>query len=252
MTGRMNGNDHAVTLIVVDEVGAVPSSALWLDQNVPLHCRRAATFEQGLDQICMFPASVLLLAPDAERRRDPAATLQAIALLRADVLVTLLLPAEAGEDSAWLKAGADWVFSPPFDVLRIAPQLRALLRLKEGRPLQGMAEDQASAPLPFIPIKLGNGFTFDPVTEQLWRDGQGRIRVARAELAILTLLARNPGQVVSRDQLSSEALGRQWEPGERSVDRTVMALRRRLGMVSRAGAIRSHRGKGYSLWKGDG
>lgn len=247
MTGPLNGSDEAITLIVVDEAGAVPAEALRGEPSVPLHCRRAGSFEQGLDQICMLPASALLLAPDAARRRDPAAALHTIAMLRADVLVTVLLPAEAGEDAAWLKAGADWVFSPPFEAARIAPQLRALLRLKAGRPLAGMAEDQAAAPLPFSPIKLGNGFTFDPVTEQLWRDGKGRVRIGRAELVILTLLARNAGQVVGRELLSAEALGRTWAHGERGVDRTVMALRQRLGMASKNGVIRSHRGEGYSL-----
>jgi len=54
------------------------------------------------------------------------------------------------------------------------------------------------------------------------------VPLTRAEFALLLVLARHPGRVLSRDQLLDAALGRRAEPYDRSIDVLVGRLRRKI------------------------
>ena len=61
------------------------------------------------------------------------------------------------------------------------------------------------------------------------RDGDGNeVPLTRAEFALLLVLARHPGRVLSSDQLLDAALGRRAEPYDRSIDVLVGRLRRKI------------------------
>jgi len=73
-----------------------------------------------------------------------------------------------------------------------------------------------------------DGFTVDLPGRSL-RDGSGsEVPLTRAEFALLVVLARHAGRVVSRDQLLDAALGRRGEPYDRSIDVLVGRLRRKI------------------------
>ena len=71
------------------------------------------------------------------------------------------------------------------------------------------------------------------------------IELTSLEYAILERLAREPGQVVSRDALMRAACGRAASPLDRSLDVHMSNLRRKLGR--RASQIVTVRGSGYVL-----
>ncbi|MCK6371437.1 MAG: response regulator transcription factor [Gammaproteobacteria bacterium] len=75
----------------------------------------------------------------------------------------------------------------------------------------------------------------------------GRVlELTATELAIATTLLRAAGEVVSRDRLSQEALGRRASPLDRSLDTHVANLRRKLGPGNDGTPlIRTVRGRGY-------
>jgi class 3 adenylate cyclase/predicted ATPase len=73
-----------------------------------------------------------------------------------------------------------------------------------------------------------DGFTIDMAGRSL-RDCDGNeVPLTRAELALLVVLARHAGRVLSRDQLLDAALGRRAEPYDRSIDVLVGRLRRKI------------------------
>jgi two-component system OmpR family response regulator len=72
------------------------------------------------------------------------------------------------------------------------------------------------------------GYTVDAAGRSCL-DANGRaVSLTRAELALLLSLARRPGRVVSRDELTRAVAGRGAERGDRSVDVLISRLRRKI------------------------
>jgi class 3 adenylate cyclase/DNA-binding response OmpR family regulator/predicted ATPase len=93
--------------------------------------------------------------------------------------------------------------------------------------LESVLHPPAEAP-PATEILCFDGFTVDLAGRSL-RDGDGsEVLLTRAEFALLVVLARHPGRVLSRDQLLDAALGRRAEPYDRSIDVLVGRLRRKI------------------------
>jgi DNA-binding response OmpR family regulator len=75
---------------------------------------------------------------------------------------------------------------------------------------------------------------------------QGRpIELTSMEFNLLEVLMRNAGRVVSKKDLSEQALGRPLARFERSVDVHLSSIRQKLGDA--AALIRTVRGQGYHL-----
>jgi len=73
-----------------------------------------------------------------------------------------------------------------------------------------------------------------------------------AELRVLELLMRSAGQVISREALTEQALGRKLAAYDRSIDTHISNLRRKLGLSSPGDPeIRNIRGSGYLLTSGE-
>jgi adenylate cyclase len=81
------------------------------------------------------------------------------------------------------------------------------------------------------------------------RDASGHeLQLTRGEFAILTALARRPGQVLSRDQLLDAVSGRSAEAFDRSIDNLISRLRRKVEPdAKKPRFILSVRGAGYKL-----
>lgn len=80
------------------------------------------------------------------------------------------------------------------------------------------------------------------------RLGDRVLNLTSTEFNLLALLAREPGQVQSRDSLALRVLGRQLSPYDRSIDTHISHLRRKLSLKAHPQlALRSVRGNGYVL-----
>lgn len=74
------------------------------------------------------------------------------------------------------------------------------------------------------------------------------LELTGTEFALLYLLAKNKGQIVSREQLSREVLGKQLTPFDRAIDMHVSNLRRKLPKRSDGMSwFKTLRGKGYLM-----
>jgi DNA-binding response OmpR family regulator len=127
-----------------------------------------------------------------------------------------------------LSIGADDYLAKPFAFSELVARVRAL-----GR--------RTSAPLP--PILERSGLTLDPGRREVQRDGSP-IDLTRKEFAVLEVLLRAEGAVVSSEQLLEKAWDEHIDPFTNVVRVTMMTLRKKLGDPP---VIETVSGVGYRL-----
>ena len=134
-----------------------------------------------------------------------------------------------------LDVGADDYLAKPFSLAELQARLRALHR-------RGKVEPEL--------LRAGS-LELDTSARELRVNGTA-VELTGTELALLEYLMRNPGVVLSRDQLREEVWGDGFEPASNVVDIYVHYVRRKL---KRAGVehdpIRTVRGLGYAFRRAD-
>ena len=129
---------------------------------------------------------------------------------------------------AGLEAGADDYLVKPFAVQELIARLRALTR----RTGDGLAP---------AGLRSYADLTFDTAARRAMRGGRA-IELTGREAALLELLLREAGRVVTRERAIGDIWGGAAEPNV--VDRYVTRLRRKLGSPP---LIRTVRGSGFTL-----
>nr|WP_010132974.1 response regulator transcription factor [Microbulbifer agarilyticus] len=134
-----------------------------------------------------------------------------------------------------LEMGADDYLPKPCNPRELAARLRAILR--RGRAEKETSDDVlVSGPLRLLPRE-----------HQCQWDGQP-VNLTGAEFSVLKVLVESAGQVVSKEVITEQALGRKLMPYDRSIDVHVSNIRKKL---SEHGASReliiNIRGAGYML-----
>jgi len=154
-------------------------------------------------------------------------------------LPILLLTARGGPEDriAGLETGADDYLGKPFEPRELLLRLRALLR----RVSPPQASDHQR------PVQLGD-LTFDPV-RGLLSGPDGQLHLTGGESALLAVLARRLGTVLSREAIARTL--EMDEAGERAIDVQVTRLRRRIEPDPREPRfLHTVRGRGYVLKPG--
>lgn len=127
-----------------------------------------------------------------------------------------------------LSIGADDYLPKPFDFPELVARLRALAR---------------RAPLAHPPVLSRAGVTLDPARREVFRDGR-YVGLSPKEFAVLEILLRAGGTVVSAEDLLEKAWDENANYFTNSVRVTVMTLRRKLGDPP---VIETITGAGYRL-----
>jgi two-component system response regulator CpxR len=136
-----------------------------------------------------------------------------------------------------LELGADDYLSKPFNPRELVARIRAVLRRASNRTTRGGAPDE----LVVGPIVLNTGTHQVHVAQKL-------VALTGAEMRVLELLMRSAGQVISRESMTEQALGRKLVAYDRSIDTHISNLRRKLELESgRNPEIKNVRGAGYTL-----
>jgi two-component system, OmpR family, response regulator len=165
----------------------------------------------------------------------------ALRRIRAASRVPVLMLTAKGDDVdriVGLELGADDYLPKPFNPRELAARLRAILR-RTG-PSEGDAAAHGEV------IRAG-GVVLRPgerVAE--WR-GQ-ILDLTSTEFNLLETLVRHAGRVVSKAELSQQALGRPLARYDRSIDMHVSNLRHKLGVLADGRSpIQTVRAMGYQL-----
>jgi two-component system response regulator CpxR len=131
-----------------------------------------------------------------------------------------------------LEMGADDYLPKPFNPQELAARIRAILRrVKPDTP-------------PGAPISVGD-IELDARARVVRRSGDV-INLTSVEFELLEVLLRAAGQVVGREKLTRDVLGREFSPFDRSIDTHVCNLRKKIGLLpDGTERIKGVRGIGY-------
>jgi len=136
-----------------------------------------------------------------------------------------------------LELGADDYLSKPFNPRELVARIRAILRRANHKAARANVSDELSVG----PITLNAG------TRQVHVAGK-QAALTGAEFRVLELLMRSAGQVISRESMTEQALGRKLAAYDRSIDTHISNLRRKLELeAGHNPEIKNVRGSGYTL-----
>ena len=145
----------------------------------------------------------------------------------------IFLSARASEADrvAGLDLGADDYVIKPFNLSELAARVKAVLR-------------RATGEKPSEVVEVG-GLRIDPSRHEMTQDGKS-LDLSPKEFALLYFLARNPGQVFSRDILLDRVWGSDSFVSPRTVDVHIRWLRERIEQnPAQPEKLQTVRGVGY-------
>ncbi|AKU18163.1 response regulator transcription factor [Luteipulveratus mongoliensis] len=147
-------------------------------------------------------------------------------------ILMLTARSETPDRVAGLDAGADDYLVKPFDLGELLARVRALLRRS--------APTLDEAPLVFDDLEL------DAAARQ-GRRGERVIQFSQTEFALLELLVRHPGQVLTRDVIVERVWGYDLGPTSNSIEVYIRYLRQKLEADGEPRLVHTVRGAGYQL-----
>ena len=148
--------------------------------------------------------------------------------------VPVIMLTARGEDTdriVGLEMGADDYLPKPCNPRELAARLRAILRRTEK------AGEQEPSSLEIDELRAST-------SERRVEFRGEELKLTNAEFNVLLVLMRHAGEVVNKELISQQALGRALTAYDRSVDVHVSNLRKKLGG---ADLIKNVRGVGYQL-----
>ncbi len=158
---------------------------------------------------------------------------EVLRLLRDDSRVPVLMLTARGDDVdriVGLELGADDYLPKPCNPRELSARIRAILRRVDG---------SANARGGALTV---SGVVLDPATRSVSR-GDEPLEMTSTEFNVLERLMRDAGQIVPKDALMRDALGRRLRPFDRAVDMHISSIRRKLG----DDLVRTVRGLGYQF-----
>ena len=146
-------------------------------------------------------------------------------ILRKETTVPILMLTARTEETdrvVGLEVGADDYVTKPFSMRELMARVRAMLRRAEmakKEPAPAGGDGRA-------PLRAGD-FEIDTARHKVSHSGVA-VELSRMEFSLLEFLARNQGQVFSRDQLLDKVWGYDFAGDTRTVDVHVSWLRRKI------------------------
>lgn len=132
---------------------------------------------------------------------------------------------------AGLDLGADDYVVKPFGVGELVARINAVMRRANNKDVDSVA------------VQTFEKVEIDRRTRSIRVDGEV-VAITPKEYGILEFLARDPGAVITRQELLDGVWGPHWYGTTKMIDVHVASLRRKLGVP---GLVETHRGVGFRL-----
>ncbi|HEY4387215.1 MAG TPA: response regulator transcription factor [Ktedonobacteraceae bacterium] len=157
--------------------------------------------------------------------------LEVLRRIRQSAATPVLMLTARGEEAdrvIGLELGADDYLTKPFSTREFVARIRALLRRAEIVQ-QILHEDQQGA----ADIQVYEELQLDPQSHRVTLQGN-ELELSPTEFSLLNLFLRSPGRAFSRSYLLDTIWGESYIGGDRSVDNTILRLRKKLGPLGEA------------------
>jgi DNA-binding response OmpR family regulator len=199
--------------------------------------RRAATGADALSEIGQWRPMVVILdlgLPDVDG-------LEVCRQVRkAGVTAPILILTARGDELdrvVGLDSGADDYMAKPVALAELLARVRALMRrpgMVQGTPVEPSSEG------------AGVGLRVDEAAHRVWVHGR-ELHLTGKEFGVLALLAREPGNVLTRERLMEEVWDEHWFGSTKTLDVTIGRLRSKLEDLGAPVRVVAVRGVGFRL-----
>lgn len=175
----------------------------------------------GEQALAMLDASIDLLLLDVMMpKKNGIDTLKELRQHHQTPVIMLTARGSELDRVLGLELGADDYLPKPFNDRELVARIRAILRRSSWNEQQQNGDNGA-------PILQVDRLQLNPGCQEASFDGQP-LELTGTEFTLLYLLAQHLGQVVSREHLSQEVLGKRLTPFDRAIDMHISNLRRKL------------------------
>lgn len=175
----------------------------------------------GEQALAMLDASIDLLLLDVMMpKKNGIDTLKELRQHHQTPVIMLTARGSELDRVLGLELGADDYLPKPFNDRELVARIRAILRRSSWNEQQQNSDNGA-------PILQVDRLQLNPGRQEASFDGQP-LELTGTEFTLLYLLAQHLGQVVSREHLSQEVLGKRLTPFDRAIDMHISNLRRKL------------------------
>jgi DNA-binding response OmpR family regulator len=158
-------------------------------------------------------------------------------------IIILTARSETTDRVAGLECGADDYVVKPFSERELLARIRSVLRRMPKR-----AERRPVAKPEIAGAICFHGCELDMAAGRFRSAGGAEVPLTHNEARLLEHMVRHIGRVMSREDLMSAVLRRNWDPCDRSIDVLVTRLRQKIEAdPKRPQIIRTMRGTGYLL-----
>ncbi len=225
---------HRILLIDDDTQLGAPLAAYF--QRFELALTQALRPSDGLQRLRSgdFDAAILdVMLPEM----DGFALCRSIRQESDIPIIMLTARGEVMDRVVGLELGADDYLPKPFEPRELVARLQTVLRRRTQKPVQAGTSESEPGILRF------EGLVLDTARRSVMRQAEV-IELTSTEFDLLHLLAREPGKVLSRDDILNHLRGHEAELFTRAVDIVVSRLRKKLEPLD---CIKTLRNAGYSL-----
>ncbi|MGG4610059.1 envelope stress response regulator transcription factor CpxR [Providencia sp. Me31A] len=194
--------------------------------------------EQALQQI---DSSIDLLLLDVMMpKKNGIETLKELRQLHQTPVIMLTARGSELDKVLGLELGADDYLPKPFNDRELVARIRALLRRSNW-------SEQTQGDNSNTPVLQVDKLQLNPGRQEASFDDE-ILDLTGTEFTLLYLLAQHLGQVVSREHLSQEVLGKRLTPFDRAIDMHISNLRRKLPERTDGQPwFKTLRGRGYLM-----